>query len=320
MESSADTDTLLQQTPFKAAMEMDSGKILFGMEETLNMAGTSQVLEVEEEVLSIQDHIECCQRDLLGAWSLGATHTGAWTCYHEDTMDLIVHNLTILMSCILDASGFPVKEVSVDDGQQAETIQKSPLETVLSLFKTALCLLQLETLYQNMMPCALKLIHNMVHLFMNNQELQHSENRIKTLHGCFVLIEYGERKLNSVYSWVPHGKLIANGFTYEQQLLQQDQKDPLIHFGSKAMTKQKSTIGQSHLDMVDTQQKQSQPDSAGVEEGDDDVFLDPEGQEGQQTSQAGTSNYVPNKEQGDKLQKKVNIYIQNGQQPAKRYV
>lgn len=201
-----------QLLDYVLAADVTVGQIMFGDVDNLNST-TDLTHYSQDESLSEAEHIVRAERDLMLAWSLGASHVGIWTADHEDLFHNIAHNtvrlFTILLHCspqVLSdidtiqathgAQGPMLKDKKKDKGQQKHT----GLHKVLRLLKSLLHLLHLDTGQRHLMVCGLSFVHSTLDLLVRNKDLQKHQCRLHTLHGCYLLLKYCDTVLATIYS------------------------------------------------------------------------------------------------------------------------
>ena len=180
--------------------KMQAGKISFGDVNNMNTTMDYRTL-AREEGLSVNQYIERCQKCLMLAWSLGASHVGVWMGDHETIMLNIVHNMVRLFAALLHGSQGVVKELTGVDKTSLNSEKKSnkKLIKVLKLYSRMLQLLRLDYVCKHMQVVALKLAQDTVHMLITNQDLYLCETKRATFHGALVLLKYTEAELLNIY-------------------------------------------------------------------------------------------------------------------------
>ncbi len=204
LEGTLDTDLSNYVSPLQSAME-DEGKIMFGDVDNMNTTVDFEGMDNEEN-LSMVELVNGSYRALMTAWGLATSHTGLWTQHHEDVVASLVHNLLKVFTVILQANPQLAKDLTA--GLQIAIKKKKTrnlkVAKVLSMLKSVLHLLRLDTTSQHLPVNSIKLVNNTISLFLCSKDLENDEPRAQTLHGCFVLLRFVEKTLAEVYTAVPY--------------------------------------------------------------------------------------------------------------------
>jgi hypothetical protein len=179
---------------------MAAGKISFGDADNLNTTLDYRTL-AREEGLTVAQYMERCHRCLTLAWSLGASHVGAWMADHETILLNVVHNTVRLFSALLHQSRPVRNELTGADKNpySSEPKTNKKLVKVLKLYQRLLHLLQLDHVCKHMQVVALKLAQDTVQMLLTNPALAVCESRRSTYHGAVLLLRYTDAALARIY-------------------------------------------------------------------------------------------------------------------------
>ena len=201
-----------------ANIDFNMGKIMFGDVENMNATLDYRHLFAEEGI-SLAEHINRCQKGLILAWGLAATHSGHWTIDHEDVANHIAHDMAKLFSVILHSSPDVLKELEAVLGQPVPKIRKAKqmrtIMKVLSLFQTMMRMLNLDAIHRHLIVCAFSFVHSSVDAMLKQKTVAHEDPKMATLHGCYVLLKLSEFMMAKTYASPPKGAHV-NGLPYIQ--------------------------------------------------------------------------------------------------------
>lgn len=217
-----------QNSPIK---DLDGGQIVFGDVDNLNQTVDFREMLDEDKDLAMAECIDQAQRSLMLAWGLAASHSGLWMVGHEELTNNIGHNLVRLFTAILHCPVGVIKELNTLVGTKHRKLTRSKksrhLVKVLSVFKTMLHLLHLDTINKHLMVCAFNFVHSTADLLLHSKDLKQHEPRTQTLHGVYTLLKFCDCAVSRVYGSV-HKSVQLNAIPYEPQIHYADLFEPAV--------------------------------------------------------------------------------------------
>ncbi|KAL3869912.1 hypothetical protein ACJMK2_042534 [Sinanodonta woodiana] len=177
---------------------LDAGQIVFGQPELIpvNLDKTFEGLNASESLLK---HLEAAQASLFASWKLAASFADTWTSDVDNIAKQTTNNITKVFTVILDCPAVD----AVLRPHQGSTIQNPRVFNVLSAYKQYLQILRFDMVNQHLLPVTLRLVHRTVNLMLVSKELERMDPRLKTLLGCYSILQHARSVLNRIYTWVP---------------------------------------------------------------------------------------------------------------------
>ena len=205
LENNYDSDVDGDYSPQIAGM--DQGVLDFGDIGNLNTTLDYRKLDLDEG-LTLPELISRTQCALVLAWNLGASHTGLWTLDHETVMENVTDNLIQLFAVVLHTKAKMLKKVgglvnTILSKSQKKSFPKKAnkkLILVLDLYKSLMHTLRLDGHSRHLMVCATRFTYSNVRMLLSCESLSLKETKSKTLHGCYMVLQFAEMALSRIYT------------------------------------------------------------------------------------------------------------------------
>ncbi|CAG5133709.1 unnamed protein product, partial [Candidula unifasciata] len=177
---------------------MSSGKIIFG-EPDLSVLHGSFLDEPDSTLKTLQ----LAQGNLFAVWKIAASSSEQWSANMDKILNHAVHNIIKFFSLVLNCA--QVRDLLDEAADQSvkSSVHTTSLFKVVSLYRQLLDLLQFDCLQRHLLTHVFQLSHKTLQTILSSAALCQTDPRIKTLTGCFTLLQFSEKNLQDVYISLP---------------------------------------------------------------------------------------------------------------------
>lgn len=197
MDSNLSATKESEQSFVEDNLNLAEGKIDFA-ETDLPLLDPTDLSDLDYLSL-VRKQLDMAEDYLMTSWKLAVSFTDPWTSDADKVASMTCKNLSKLFHLMLESPG--MEEVLSLHHMNTSSAKNPRLFCVLSIFRKARDLIRFDTVNQHLMPVALKFTHHTLNMIQTSTTLQTIDPPLKTLLGCYTLMEDTEKLFDSVYRY-----------------------------------------------------------------------------------------------------------------------